>query len=132
MRRTGLLSAIGFALIVVLALPVPGRAAGEPVDIEKMILEAKTPADHEAIAAYYDQQAADARAKAAEHRKMGESYRKAGGALQHKSTSTSTARRWCGTTTRPPATTPPWRRHTARWPRRRIRRSRGKVSVEYG
>ena len=84
MRRRILSSAIGVALLVALALPVPGRAAGEPVDIDKMITDAKTPADHEAIAVYYDQQAADARAKAAEHRKMGDSYRKAGGALQHK------------------------------------------------
>jgi len=40
---------------------------------------AKSPADHEALAAYYDKQAADARAKAELHRKMGEEYKKAPG-----------------------------------------------------
>ncbi|HLK10045.1 MAG TPA: hypothetical protein VKW76_01550 [Candidatus Binatia bacterium] len=80
MTRTRLwLVALSLAL---LAGPPTARAAD--VDIDKMIEEAKTPADHEAIAAYYDQQADAARAKAAEHQKMGEDYKKMGGALAHK------------------------------------------------
>ena len=79
-----LLLGLGVAVVVALALPALRAGAAEEVDIEKRIVEAKTPADHEAIAAYYDQQAAAAREKAAEHRKMGESYKKAGGALAHK------------------------------------------------
>jgi hypothetical protein len=34
----------------------------------------RTPSDHQALATYYDQQAAAARASAADHRKMGSSY----------------------------------------------------------
>jgi hypothetical protein len=68
--------------LVLLTAPLVTRA-GE-IDIDKMIAEARTPADHEAIAAYYDQQAEAARTKAAAHQKMGEDYRKMGGALAHK------------------------------------------------
>ena len=50
-----------------------------------MIASAKTPADHEAIAAYYDGQAKELRQKVEEHRKMGAAYkREGGGALLHK------------------------------------------------
>jgi hypothetical protein len=41
-----------------------------------MIAKAKTAADHEAIAAYYDKEATAADAKAAEHKKMAETYTK--------------------------------------------------------
>jgi hypothetical protein len=48
-------------------------------DIEDKIASAKTAADHEAIAKWYDEQAKAAEGKAAEHRKMGQEYQKAGG-----------------------------------------------------
>src|SRR5262250_2316003 len=84
MQRLGALCVAVLALVSVLAVPPPRARAAEEMDIDKMIESAKTPADHEAIAAYYDHEAAAARAKAEEHRKMGEDYKKAGGALTHK------------------------------------------------
>jgi len=65
------------ALIVLagLALPVSYARAAEDVDIAKQVQSAKTAADHEAIAKYYDEQAAVAKANAAEHRRMAESYK---------------------------------------------------------
>lgn len=78
---------IGWILFVVLVgvaavgtAPVCSTAA----DIEAMISAAKTPADHEAIAAYYDQEAKTASDKAALHRRMGEDYRKLPGSLSAK------------------------------------------------
>jgi ABC-type metal ion transport system substrate-binding protein len=51
--------------------PVP-----PPQSIEEKILGAKTPADHEAIAAYYDKEAKDAHEKHLKHQKMEEYYKK--------------------------------------------------------
>jgi hypothetical protein len=45
------------------------------VDIEKMIANAKTPDDHRAIADYYQREADEMKAKAAEHTKMAKEYR---------------------------------------------------------
>jgi hypothetical protein len=64
---------------LVLALYVPTQHVGaqpaEKFDLEKAITGAKTPADHEAIAAYYERDAATAKDKAAEHRSLAEKYR---------------------------------------------------------
>jgi len=72
--RIGVLT---LALAAALAAPPVSRAiaAGES-DIEAKIAAAKTPADHDAIAAYYEQQAADARTKIDEHKKMAADYKK--------------------------------------------------------
>lgn len=51
-------------------------SAQEGKSIEQMIAGAKTPADHEAIAAYYDQEARDMHEKHAKHQKMEEFYQK--------------------------------------------------------
>ena len=51
-------------------------AAEEGKAIEQMITAAKTPADHEAIAAHYEKEAQAAHAKHAEHQKMKEWYDK--------------------------------------------------------
>ena len=64
-------------LIVVAALVSPAMqapAAEEP-EIVRLLNNAKTPADHAAIAAYYEQQAAEARKKAEEEKKLGGCYR---------------------------------------------------------
>lgn len=45
-------------------------------NVSQMIASAKTPADHQAIAAYYEQQAAEAKKKAALHRNQADTYRK--------------------------------------------------------
>lgn len=67
----------------VLALMIIGALGSSPVasaeegkNVEQMITEAKTPADHEAIAAYYDEEAKDAREKHAKHQQMEEFYKK--------------------------------------------------------
>lgn len=43
-------------------------------DLESAIKTAKTPADHERIAAYYEQEAAEYKKKAALHERMGSEY----------------------------------------------------------
>lgn len=55
---------------------VPVGAAEEGKTVEQMIVEAKTPADHEAIAAHYEKAAQEAHQKQAEHQKMKERYEK--------------------------------------------------------
>jgi hypothetical protein len=62
-------------MLAVLAVLVSYARAAEDVDISQKILNAKTAADHEAIAKYYDEQAAEATKGAARHRQMAESYR---------------------------------------------------------
>ena len=65
------------ALVATLYLPTQrvGVAAAQTFNLEKAVTEAKTPADHEAIASYYDKEAATAKDKAAEHRRLAENYR---------------------------------------------------------
>jgi hypothetical protein len=52
---------------------VPAMAASDK-EIATLVENAKTAADHEAIAKLYDEEAATARKKADEHRKMGAKY----------------------------------------------------------
>jgi hypothetical protein len=47
-------------------------------NLDKAIANAKTPADHEAIAAYFEQESADTKKKADLHRRTAETYRKTG------------------------------------------------------
>src|SRR5574341_115317 len=69
------------ALVAVLHLPTQraGVAEAEIFDLEKAVTGAKTPADHEAIASYYDREVATTKAKAEEHRKLAEVYRNLAG-----------------------------------------------------
>ena len=66
------------AIAAVLAIVALGflsfGLAEEGKNIEQMITEAKTPADHEAIAAYYEKEAQEARQKHKEHQQMSNSY----------------------------------------------------------
>jgi hypothetical protein len=71
-------------VVAALSLVATGSFAAEDFDVDKAIATAKTPADHEAIAAYYDKEAAEAQAKADSHSKMGEDYKKLGGAATEK------------------------------------------------
>lgn len=50
--------------------------AGDTADMNPMVMEAKTKADHEKLAAAYEQQAADAKATSETHQHLAESYRK--------------------------------------------------------
>jgi hypothetical protein len=76
MHRGTTLAAI---LVAALALPTTQARAADCSGIEAKIAAAKTAADHEAIAACYDDMAKDAQAKATEHKEMGAAYRKSGG-----------------------------------------------------
>ena len=68
-------------LIVTLSLPTQhaGVAEAETFDLEKAVAGAKTPADHEAIASYYDKEGTTAKAKATEHLKLAAAYRNLAG-----------------------------------------------------
>ena len=78
------------AMLVLAAISVPAKfaSAAEEMDILHMIQTAKTPQDHEAIAKYYDAQAAEAKKKAEFHREMASSYT-AGGTPTGKGTKAS-------------------------------------------
>ena len=52
--------------------------------MEKMIATAKSSAEHEALAKEFETEASAAKAKAVEHRKMAEGYKKIGGPLIEK------------------------------------------------
>jgi hypothetical protein len=72
MRTTCAVAAIMFSAAV------PARWAWAQMaghDMADMVKNAKTAADHEALAAMYDKEAADAKAHAADHRNMAESYK---------------------------------------------------------
>jgi len=80
MKRITLFLAPILMLITVASLPIIRAGAQSSVvtddNLNEMIANAKTPSDHEAIAAYYEQQAADAKKKAALHRNTADTYRK--------------------------------------------------------
>ncbi len=65
------------ALLLVIGIGLAGCAGVSttpPPAIQQQIEAARTPADHEALAAYYVKEAGSARAKVAEHRAMGKAY----------------------------------------------------------
>ena len=72
------LSVAALTTIILLAVPTLRAVAAEEMSIDKMIATAKTASDHEAIANYYKQQAAEARSKADMHKKMAEQYSMSG------------------------------------------------------
>lgn len=71
-RRTWIRLAVA-AAAVALAAPLAARA-DDQADMAKMVANAKTAADHEALATHYDKEAAEARAQAEVHRKMAATY----------------------------------------------------------
>ncbi len=76
--KTGKIIGILIAASVVVGVLgyVSASVAAEGKNVEQMIAEAKTPADHDAIAAYYDQEAKAAHHKHEEHLKLKASYEK--------------------------------------------------------
>jgi len=80
MKRITFFLAPILMLITVASLPIIRAGAQSSIvtddNLNEMIANAKTPSDHEAIAAYYEQQAADANKKAALHRNTADTYRK--------------------------------------------------------
>lgn len=80
MKRVTAVLAVGLILLAVAVLPTI-RAGAQPTtvtddNLEQMIASAKTPAEHEAIAAYFEQEAAEAKKKAELHKGTAETYRK--------------------------------------------------------
>lgn len=73
-RRTMVAFAAGIALVAV-SLPGTWALGAEKEGGAGLVQAAKTAADHEALAAQYDKDAAAAKAKAAAHRRMGEAYK---------------------------------------------------------
>ena len=56
-------------------LPAMRTAAQPAKTMDAQVSSAKTAADHQALAVQYDKDAAEAKAKAAEHRKMADAYK---------------------------------------------------------
>ncbi len=78
MKRVAMLLTLGLFLLAAAALPAPAVAQQQAVtadNLDQKIANMKTPADHEAIASYFDQVAADARKKAELHHHSAETYR---------------------------------------------------------
>jgi hypothetical protein len=61
-----------------------GAEEAEPFDLAKAIRDAKIPAEHEAIASYYNRAATAAYTQAAEYRKIAEAYRNISGKGQFR------------------------------------------------
>ncbi len=79
MKRVAVLFISVLLLLAAAALPTTRAVAQQETvtadNLDQMIANMKTPADHEAIAAYFDQVAADARKKAELHHHSAETYR---------------------------------------------------------
>jgi hypothetical protein len=80
MKRVTVVLAVGLLLLAVAVLPAI-RAGAQPTtvtddNLDQMITSAKTPAEHEAIAAYFEQEAKEAKKKAELHRRSADTYRK--------------------------------------------------------
>src|SRR5712692_9593867 len=76
MKTWKIISAAVATMAIVALGYLPFGSAEEGKNIEQMIAEAKTPADHEAIAAYYEKEAQDAQQKYEEHLKLKAAYAK--------------------------------------------------------
>src|SRR5216684_7328129 len=67
----------GLAVLTIVALGYRSAAAEKGMEhMEQMITEAKTPTDHEALAAFYEKEAQEARQKQAQHQQMSVEYAK--------------------------------------------------------
>ena len=85
MGRTKLALGMFLSVLVIgFNLPTIRAFAKHHMSMSDMITMAKTPADHEKLAAHYEQEAKAARAKAEEHKMMADAYRKGGGPLIEK------------------------------------------------
>jgi hypothetical protein len=75
----------GIVMLGVLVLAGACAPAGKMThDMDAMIQKASTKADHEALAAHYEQEAKALQAKAADHDKMAQAYSRGGGYIQIK------------------------------------------------
>lgn len=80
MKRLGMVFLAAGLVLFAATVPVLRAGAQQAVvtddNLDEMITKAKTPADHEAIATYFAQEATDAKKKADLHRRTAETYRK--------------------------------------------------------
>jgi hypothetical protein len=80
MKRVTILLAAGLVLLAAASLPIikagAQQAAVTDDNLNQMIASAKTPADHEAIAVYYDTEAAENEKKASLHSRNKNMYSK--------------------------------------------------------
>ena len=76
MRTWKTIGAVAAVLAISALGYLPFGSAEEGKSVEQMISEAKTPADHEAIAAYYEREAQEAQQKYEEHLKLKAAYAK--------------------------------------------------------
>jgi hypothetical protein len=73
-RATRLWLLYGALVVLTLIAAAQGCGARHPDDILRSVADAKTAADHEAIAEYFERQAADNETLASFHRRLGETY----------------------------------------------------------
>ncbi len=82
MKRLTILLAAGLVFLAAASLPVNMAGAQQAAvvtddNLDQMITNAKTSADHDAIGTYYEQEAVDAMKKADLHKRSAETYRAA-------------------------------------------------------
>lgn len=77
LRRTLSQSVITLLVGLLTAATLTGLqgCSTQPPDIARMVTDAKTPADHEAIAEYYEKEAAANEAQASSHSQLAQTYR---------------------------------------------------------
>ena len=72
--------ASGIIVLALTATPLPAQTTKSPritnKEVVALIQNAKTPADHEKLAAHYDQTAADLEEKASEHKELAAAYKR--------------------------------------------------------
>src|SRR5215831_2217941 len=87
MRRSIIHVTLALCMLVTALYLAPqpvGAEEAEPFDLAKAIRDAKIPAEHEAIASYYNRAATAAYTQAAEYRKIAEAYRNISGKGQFR------------------------------------------------
>ncbi len=82
--RKKILLPVALLVAAALALPAARAFAQKGREIEQAIADAKTAADHESIAAFYEGEAKSAEKKADSHDRMAANYKKAGGGVIEK------------------------------------------------
>jgi hypothetical protein len=90
-----MLAGVVLAALTAIAVPTSCVGAVDDSDILEKVQSAKSAADHEAIAKYFDAKAAEATKEAAAHRRMGEGYKGLSGSATGKGYATSAMPQHC-------------------------------------
>ena len=75
------MATLGAALLLAIGVAVPTIGTAAEMDIVQKLKTAKTAADHESIASYYDSKAAEAKKNADLHRNMASTYTAGGSSI---------------------------------------------------